>query len=52
MVSGCAVVVELSNWPLVRLSGCLDAREFWVSLCWPPKRGHAGSQDSRRRTEA
>ena len=34
MVSGCAVVLELSNWPLVRLLGCLDVREFWASLRW------------------
>ena len=34
MVSECAVAVELSNLPLVRLSGCLDVREFWASLCW------------------
>lgn len=31
---GIRVVAELSNWLLVRLSGCLDVREFWASLCW------------------
>lgn len=28
------VVMELSDWPLVRLLGCLDVREFWASLRW------------------